>query len=199
MKNSKLMTMSLMAMMLSITICSAQKPTEDISNNEILYSDYAFVFPIKVKKENGRIITIKNEKQLDKQYKKISTVAELNYVFPLTVEFDDGYQEVITDIDTLYALEEYDIDEAYDEYEEEYITDGDFEFVFPISVKKEDGEIVTVNSEIELDTLYKNITEYSKLNYNFPLTIEFEDGYQEVITDADTLYELLYTSSCEEY
>lgn len=194
MKDLKLVAMSLTIMMFSTAISNAQQANNHVFNNDtILYDEYKFVFPIKVVKENGKTITVKNEKQLEKRYKKISENEDLNYVFPLTVEFEDGYQEIVLNIDTLYALEEY-----Y-EYEEEYIADEDFGFVFPINITTEDDEIVTINNEIELDILYENVAENTELNYNFPLTVEFEDGYQEVIKDANAFDELLYTSSCKNY
>ncbi|MCR9286314.1 MAG: hypothetical protein NXI23_02880 [Bacteroidetes bacterium] len=111
-------------------------------------------------------------------------------VFPITIEFPDSTTADVNDYDELRtAIKEW--KEANPDAQEKP------NFVFPIEVISEDGEVISVANKAELFELKKDC----KGNFNrpkghkckpcfelvFPLTIEFPDGTTQEVADRSEL------------
>jgi hypothetical protein len=113
-------------------------------------------------------------------------------VFPITIEFPDETTAEVNDYDELR--------EAIQTWKEENPNvDGKPNFVYPIEVISEDGEVITVASRAELFELKKecrgNFDRPKGHRFKckpcfhlvFPVTIEFPDGTTQEVADRKEL------------
>lgn len=123
--------------------------------------DYTFVYPLKVKKEDGSIVSIANDNAFEKlldscgddfseEYEEEGGLEEcLTYVYPLTLVYPDGTKKRVASDEAYFKA----IDKFYDK---NHKSDQDITYAFPISIKYvESGKVVSIANEAALDAAYE--------------------------------------------
>ena len=113
--------------------------------------------------------------------------ADPDFIYPITIEYEDGTQETINDANAL--------DEAFDECYDDF--DDCFTLNFPITLLDESGNSNTVNSEDELSDFWDaNATDTFEPTFVYPISVTLvADGSTVTINDDeefDDLFETCY-------
>jgi hypothetical protein len=147
---------------------------------------FDLVFPLDVT-DGTTNTTINNYDELLSYYESLPDTASPNFVYPITIEYEDGTQATINDEE---ALEDV-FDECYDEI------DDCFTLNFPITLMDESGTSVTVNNEEELADFWDaNTTDTFEPTIVYPITVTLAaDGSTLTINndeEFDDLFEECY-------
>ncbi len=146
---------------------------------------FDLVFPLDVT-DGVTTTTINSYDELFAYYDALPANADPNFVFPITIESDDGTQESIPDFQ---ALEEEFI-ECIDDAEE------CFTLNFPLTVTDGNGNNTDVANENELFDFYDSLNDDDEPNFIYPISVTLtEDGSVVTINndeEFDTLYEDCY-------
>ena len=146
---------------------------------------FDLVFPLEVT-DGTQNTTINNYDELETYYENLPDTADPNFVYPITIEFEDGTQETIQDEQAL----ENEFDECFDDIED------CFTLNFPLTVTDGNGNNTTVNSEDELATFYDNLGDDDEPTFVYPFTVTLiADGSTVTINndeEFDDLYESCY-------
>lgn len=156
------------------------------------------VFPINLLDEDGNQTTVNDEEELERVIvlaKKADKDLEL--VFPVTVTFgEDGETITVNDEEELEALEDKCEDDKEDEKdddddkEEEY--EDCFKFNFPLDLKDDNGNQITVNDDKELKAAFEKAEkEGNDLDFSYPFSVVLiEDGSTLTINNEEELEDL---------
>ena len=130
--------------------------TRGMENNPSSEEDPTLEFPIEVTDEEGNVISVANEDELDELFDECYGDEDDEYefcfdlVFPITVELPDGTSQVANDYEEL--------DEIIFTWFENNPSSEEFPtFTFPIEVDFGDGDVVTVNNEEELEEALRRV------------------------------------------
>jgi uncharacterized protein YktB (UPF0637 family) len=147
-------------------------------NNDFDLEDYAetakrakinFPFEIIV---DGEVITVNDIKQLKELIKRTKGVKKPEFVFPISVELEDGSAQEIADRDALRAYLDS-LDEGVKPV-----------FVFPLSVLV-NGSTIEVSDENELKAVMGKPAKGRRPHLVFPLSVILDDGSTQEIADKD--------------
>lgn len=152
--------------------------TSTIINNDFDMEDYAeatnrpqinFPFDITI---DGEVITINDMKQLKELIKKNKGRKKPEFIFPISVELEDGSAQEIADKEALRAYLDS-LDEGVKPV-----------FVFPISVLI-NGSTIEVSDENQLKAIMGKPAKGRRPHLVFPLSIVLEDGSTQEIADKE--------------
>lgn len=154
---------------------------------------FDLVFPLDVT-DGTQNTTINNYDELITYYTALPDTADPNFVYPITIQFEDGTQETIQDEQALKDA----FDECFDDIDE------CFTLNFPLTVTDGNGNNTTVNNEDELATFYDGLDMNAEPNFVYPITVtKTEDNSIVTINDDeefDTLYEECYDfEDCDDF
>ncbi len=124
-----------------------------------------------------------------------STVYIMDFIYPLTVETEDGLVEVADAVELGELFLECTPEGGWDEDQfPAYLIDESnscYSFEYPISVSRHDGSIETANTEVELvEILAQDIAFFV-----FPFNLIDEDAQVFTVNDVDQLFSLLTSCS----
>ena len=185
-------------------VLNAQSPLVDLvgqttqrdgSEDNILdhSSCISIVLPVTVI-ANGQQVQIGSEediKLVERIFDESDTDEDvLTFEFPIKVTLADHSVVTVQNYDQLEDLTE-DCLEGGD--------DDDFEcvdFVYPISIsiynsENQVSEVVTVENDEQLYTLFKELDEYDLVGFNFPLELLLKDGTEITIDDNEELEDVI--------
>ena len=147
-------------------------------NNDFDLEDYAeatnrpqinFPFEITV---DGEIITVTDMRQLKELIKKNRGKKKPQFVFPISVELEDGSAQEIADKEALRAYLDS-LDEGVKPV-----------FVFPLSITV-NGSTIEVSDENELKAVMGKPAKGRRPHLVFPLSIVLQDGNTQEMADKD--------------
>ena len=149
---------------------------------------FDLVFPLQVTDGNSNT-TINSYDELLNYYDNLPTTADPNFVYPITIQYEDGTQATMNDED---ALEDA-FDECFDEI------DDCFTLNFPITLTDESGNNVTVNNEEELSDFWDaNTTDTFEPTIVYPITVTLTTDGSIVTINSDEEFDDLY-SECYDF
>lgn len=162
---------------------------------------YDIVYPFTFVLEDGSHVTVQDESELDDII--FSNNPPEDFVYPIELIDEDGEVHLVESEEDLEdLLDECEEEEEFDEEGIVYIftlvsTDLDapeveacYNYVYPVSVMDDDGEVLSANSDDELfDLLEEN--DYLE-DFVYPLSvIELETGETLTINDEEEAWELI--------
>jgi hypothetical protein len=179
------------------------------STSELYVNGIAFPFDVEVYDEDDNEIeieTIEDEEDFidlleDCDFDDIDDCECFEVYDPVCVEITDpnGVTFTITYPNECFAeCDGFDDDDFIEDCQDDYNPNGFdcFEFNFPISVVTEDGDVITINSEEELNTALYDVYVYDFV-YPFSVTV-FEDEDDDNDDDDDE-EEIVVINSAEDF
>ncbi|WP_298423931.1 hypothetical protein [uncultured Kordia sp.] len=130
---------------------------------------------------NGVTVVINNQAELDAYMQSQNTPAGMQgtLVFPVTITLEDGSEVVINDEMEFIAVIE-------DCIGDDIVVGNDcFEFIFPLDVLTDDGNTVTVTSNLELFSIPNGV------GFSYPITVATSTGVIVTIND-DAGFDAIY-------
>ncbi|MEQ6123822.1 hypothetical protein AAON49_06455 [Pseudotenacibaculum sp. MALMAid0570] len=151
---------------------------------------FTFNFPITVTDGNGNNTVVNNEGELITYFYNIGPNDEPDFVYPISVTKTSD-NSVVTinndeDFDDLYE-DCYGIEDCgdFDEFD-------CFTFQYPITATSAANGSVTINSDEDLDNYFDSLGDNEEPQFNFPLTIVFDDGTEKQINTLEELEDEFY-------
>ena len=187
----------------TITNLVSRVALNDGSNDNIIdnSSCTSILLPITVN-VNGQEITLNSEEDFEVVEMILDELEDdedtLTIIFPITAIFADHSELLITDEDMLE-----DLAEECEQGEDEDIECLDFKYPITFSVfdsNKQTADIVTINNDKDLFTLFEAIDEGDLVGFDFPVTMVLYNQEEVVVNDNNQLEELIESSidACDE-
>jgi hypothetical protein len=109
------------------------------------------------------------------------------FVYPISVTLMDGTEVTVNnsqEFDNLYndCLGIEDCDDC-----EDIVC---FEFIFPISLILDNGDVEAINDYDDLWDFLSGLSEGDSFVISYPISVEFEDGSQQAVNSDDELFDL---------
>ncbi|MCG8701853.1 MAG: hypothetical protein MI922_27615, partial [Bacteroidales bacterium] len=150
-----------------------------------------YQFPLQVTLADGTTQTVENDDELElllddclgddwDEDMDMDDMEEMEIAYPITAILPDGSTQQVNNDDELIDL--YDlVDENFE--------DADLTFEFPIEIKFEDGETITIENQEEWDELFMDDMDMEDFfEFVYPLTIKTVEATDLIINNEDELY-----------
>ena len=164
------------------TVNSEQEIEELIFNCIDLSPEcFDFNYPIDLVDTSGNTVTVNSDLEL------LTAENIEDFVYPFTVTTETGVVTINSsaDFDTIYN-ECYDIPNCGDDCYEPC-----FEFIYPLTLLEDNGNIVTINSDDELYNYLSTVSPDTTFEVTFPMNVRLSDGTEREIANEDELLDLI--------
>jgi len=141
---------------------------------------FEFVFPLIVIQTNGTQVAITDSDTLFDFFENQEDTYVPEFVYPITLDFGDGEQELMYD--------EQDLEEAFDLCEDQFEC---FDIVFPITMVDDAGNEVIINNEEGFYTFFDAQNDAYEPEVIYPIDVLVDDETITIISDdeMEELYE----------
>ena len=144
---------------------------------------FSIKYPITATSSAGGEITVNSDDELEGYFDTLGDDEDPQFTFPITIIFDDNSEKIINSLEEL----EDEFDECFDDVIE---IDDCFNFEYAITLVKEDGTKVSVNSDDEFDTFIDGLSDDEEFNFEYPFNIKLINGTIQTINNEDEFYDL---------
>ncbi len=161
------------------------------------YFDFCFAidYPVDFTDATGNTHTANNEDEL---YERIYSGEVTNFVFPVTLIFEDGTTKTVNDLSELNAEIEVCYDYSYTSfhYPPFYYSYFCFTINYPVQwIDADENSSTADNEELLFEVIYSG----EMVDLVYPITVTFEDGTIVTVNNADEINNLVTDCEYEEY
>ena len=185
---SKTLTQRLKTTLNAARAANSSTSSDDNTSDDSDYGDdcmdefdcFEFVFPVIVIQTDGTQVTITDSDALFNFFENQEEAYDPDFIYPITLDFGDGEQEVMYD--------EQDLEEAFDLCEDEFEC---FDIVFPITMVDDTGNNVIINNEEEFYTFFDAQNDAYEPEVIYPVDVLVNEEIITITSDdeMEELYE----------
>ncbi len=151
------------------------------------------VFPLDVNYSNGSRIGINSMEGLKEAiYNENSSLHISNIVFPFSVQFTSTNEELVINDESQFQSLLFSID-SITTIDEFFTANNCFEFIFPLAVKDNDGNTVTISN---LQALQNLLSSMSENDYWTDFVYPFQVQYGGSVTTVQDIWDFYNVVDC---